>query len=147
MGSITHPMLLGAYEDGLPCTTDLSHQHVFIVGATGSGKSVLLNIVLSELAAAGDVVPWGIDFKGGAELGPWRDCLDRIATPQEAEQLLQAAVAVLEARAARGQKHWPASPRGRSSRSSSTSTPSWSAPAPRRSPWRNPSPTAGGRSA
>jgi S-DNA-T family DNA segregation ATPase FtsK/SpoIIIE len=111
MGSITHPMLLGAYEDGLPCTADLSHQHVFIVGATGSGKSVLLNVVLSELAAAGDVVPWGIDFKGGAELGPWRDCLDRIATtPEEAEQLLQAAVAVLEARAARGEKHWPTSP-------------------------------------
>jgi S-DNA-T family DNA segregation ATPase FtsK/SpoIIIE len=111
MGSITHPMLLGAYEDGLPCTVDLSHQHVFIVGATGSGKSVLLNIILSELAAAGDVVPWGIDFKGGAELGPWRDCLDRIATtPEEAEQLLQAAVAVLEARAARGEKHWPTSP-------------------------------------
>ncbi len=111
MGSITHPMLLGAYEDGLPCTVDLSHQHVFIVGATGSGKSVLLNVILSELAAAGDVVPWGIDFKGGAELGPWRDCLDRIATtPEEAEQLLQAAVAVLEARAARGEKHWPTSP-------------------------------------
>jgi hypothetical protein len=111
-GSITRPMLLGAYEDGLPCAADLSQQHVFIVGATGSGKSVLLNIVLSELAAAGDVVPWGIDFKGGAELGPWRDCLDRIATtPQEAEQLLQAAVAVLEARAARGHKHWPTSPK------------------------------------
>jgi S-DNA-T family DNA segregation ATPase FtsK/SpoIIIE len=111
MGSITRPMLLGAYEDGLPCTADLSQQHVFIVGATGSGKSVLLNVVLSELAAAGDVVPWGIDFKGGAELGPWRDCLDRIATtPEEAEQLLQAAVAVLEARAARGQKHWPTGP-------------------------------------
>ena len=112
MGTITRPMLLGPYEDGLPCTVALSQQHVFIVGATGSGKSVLLNVALSELAAAGDVVCWGIDFKGGAELGPWQHCLGRIATtPAQAEQLLEAAVAVLEARAARGQRHWPTSPR------------------------------------
>jgi S-DNA-T family DNA segregation ATPase FtsK/SpoIIIE len=55
--------------------------------------------VVGELVAAGDVVCWGVDFKGGAELGPWRACLGRIATtPTDTEQLLQAAVAVLDAR-------------------------------------------------
>jgi S-DNA-T family DNA segregation ATPase FtsK/SpoIIIE len=53
------------------------------------------------LVAARDVVCWGVDFKGGAELGPWRACLGRVATaPADTQQLLQAATAVLEGRLA-----------------------------------------------
>jgi S-DNA-T family DNA segregation ATPase FtsK/SpoIIIE len=62
---------------------------------------MLLNVVVGELVAARDVVCWGIDFKGGAELGPWRACLGRVATtPADTQQLLAAATAVLEGRLA-----------------------------------------------
>ena len=48
------------------------------------------------------------------ELGPWKSCIDRLATsPEEAITLLQDAVAVLEARAAllaaAGKRGWPIS--------------------------------------
>jgi S-DNA-T family DNA segregation ATPase FtsK/SpoIIIE len=47
-------------------------------------------------------VLWGVDLKGGMELRPWADCLDRLATtPSEASALLADAVAVLEVRARR----------------------------------------------
>ena len=97
--SIRRPLQPGVWETGDPVAVSLAHQHTLLVGATGSGKSMLLNIVIGELVAAGDVVCWGVDFKGGAELGPWRACLGRVATtPTDTEQLLQAAVAVLDAR-------------------------------------------------
>jgi DNA segregation ATPase FtsK/SpoIIIE, S-DNA-T family len=97
--SIRRPLQPGVWETGDPVAVSLAHQHTLLVGATGSGKSMLLNILVGELVAAGDVVCWGVDFKGGAELGPWRACLGRVATtPTDTEQLLQAAVAVLDAR-------------------------------------------------
>jgi S-DNA-T family DNA segregation ATPase FtsK/SpoIIIE len=99
--SIRRPLPLGMWETGDPVGVCLAHQHTLLVGATGSGKSMLLNVVVGELVAARDVVCWGIDFKGGAELGPWRACLGRVATtPATTQQLLQAATAVLEARLA-----------------------------------------------
>jgi S-DNA-T family DNA segregation ATPase FtsK/SpoIIIE len=97
--SIHRPLQPGVWESGDPVGVSLAHQHTLIVGATGSGKSMLLNILVGELVAAGDVVCWGVDFKGGAELGPWRACLGRVATtPGDTEHLLLAAVAVLDAR-------------------------------------------------
>jgi S-DNA-T family DNA segregation ATPase FtsK/SpoIIIE len=100
-GSIRRPLQPGVWETGDPVAVSLAHQHTLVVGATGSGKSMLLNVVVGELVAARDVVCWGVDFKGGAELGPWRACLGRVATtPADTTQLLQAAVAVLEARLA-----------------------------------------------
>ena len=100
-GSIRRPLQPGVWETGDPVAVSLAHQHTLLVGATGSGKSMLLNILVGELVAAGDVVCWGVDFKGGAELGPWRACLGRVATtPADTEPLLQAAVAVLDARLA-----------------------------------------------
>jgi S-DNA-T family DNA segregation ATPase FtsK/SpoIIIE len=100
-GSIRRPLQPGVWETGDPVAVSLAHQHTLIVGATGSGKSMLLNVVVGELAAARDVVCWGVDFKGGAELGPWQACLGRVATtPTDTQQLLGAAVAVLDARLA-----------------------------------------------
>jgi energy-coupling factor transporter ATP-binding protein EcfA2 len=97
--SIRRPLQPGVWESGDPVAVSLAHQHTLLVGATGSGKSMLLNILIGELVAASDVVCWGVDFKGGAELGPWRACLGRVATtPGDTEQLLLAAVAVLDAR-------------------------------------------------
>jgi DNA segregation ATPase FtsK/SpoIIIE, S-DNA-T family len=87
-GSIHRPLHPGVWETGDPVAVSLAHQHTLIVRATGSGKSMLLNVVVGELVAA-----------GGAELGPWRACLGRMATtPIDTRQLLMAAVAVLDAR-------------------------------------------------
>jgi hypothetical protein len=49
------------------------------------------------------------------ELGPWHECIDRLATtPEQAAALLRDAVAILEARAeylaARGRRVWEPSP-------------------------------------
>ena len=99
--SIRRPLQPGVWETGDPVAVCLANQHTLLVGATGSGKSMLVNVVVGELVAAADVVCWGVDFKGGAELGPWRACLGRVATtPPDTQQLLQAAVAVLDARIA-----------------------------------------------
>jgi hypothetical protein len=70
---------------------------------------------MGNLVACADVVIWGIDLKKGMELGPWADCLDRLATTaDEARALLADAVAILEARAAvlaeHGQRVWEPSP-------------------------------------
>jgi FtsK/SpoIIIE family len=80
-GSIHRPLHPGVWETGDPVAVSLAHQHTLIVGATGSGKSMLLNVVVGELVAAGDVVWWGVDFKGGAELGPGGPALARWPPP------------------------------------------------------------------
>ena len=110
--SITRPLLLGVYESGERTRVLLWPRHTLIAGTTGSGKSGVVNLVVAELVAAPDVIVWGIDFKAGLELGPWAPCLDQLATtPDHAEQLLTAAVAILEARArqlaARGRQWHP----------------------------------------
>ena len=56
---------------------------------------------MANLTACQDVIIWGIDLKKGMELGPWQECLDRLATtPEQAAALLRDAVAILQARAA-----------------------------------------------
>ena len=89
----------------------LLRRHSLFGGATGSGKSGGLNVVLGNLAACRDVVIWAIDLKRGMELQPWGPCIARLATtPAEARALLADAVAILEARAAylaaTGQRVW-----------------------------------------
>jgi S-DNA-T family DNA segregation ATPase FtsK/SpoIIIE len=113
--SVTRPVPLGLYEDARPVTVNLAHRHGLIGGVAGAGKSGVLNVVLASLAAGPDVVLWGIDLKGGMELGPWTGCLDRLATtPAEAAILLADAVAVLDARARQlggvGSRLWEPSP-------------------------------------
>jgi S-DNA-T family DNA segregation ATPase FtsK/SpoIIIE len=90
-------------------------RHALFGGATGSGKSGGLNVLMGNLTACTDAVIWAIDLKRGMELGPWADCIDRLATtPAEATALLSDAVAVLEARAAflaeSGRRVWEPSP-------------------------------------
>jgi S-DNA-T family DNA segregation ATPase FtsK/SpoIIIE len=55
---------------------------------------------MGNLVACRDVVIWAIDLKKGMELGPWQDCIGRLATtPEQATALLRDAVAILHARA------------------------------------------------
>jgi len=115
VASITEPIDLGPSEDAVPCRVLLLRRHALFGGATGAGKSGGLNVLMGNLVACADVVIWGIDLKKGMELGPWAECIDRLATsPDEARALLADAVAILEARAAllatMGQRVWEPSP-------------------------------------
>jgi FtsK/SpoIIIE family len=111
VSSITQPIDFGPFEDATPATVLLLRRHALFGGATGSGKSSGLNVLMGNLAACTDVVIWAIDLKRGMELGPWTACIARLArTPTEARALLADAAAVLEARAtylaATGQRVW-----------------------------------------
>ena len=97
------------------CRVLFARLHGIFGGTTGAGKSGGLNVLTGNLVACRDVVIWAIDLKKGMELGPWRSCIDRLATsPEEAITLLRDAVAVLEARAAllasAGKRTWEISP-------------------------------------
>jgi S-DNA-T family DNA segregation ATPase FtsK/SpoIIIE len=114
--SVTQPTDIGISEDGRPVRVCLLRRNVLIGGIAGSGKSGILNVIIATLAACHDVVLWGVDLKGGMELGPWAACFARIAaTPEEATQLFRDAVAELNARAARmaaeGKRLWEPTPR------------------------------------
>jgi hypothetical protein len=115
VASITEPVDLGPFEDAMPAKVLFLRRHVLFGGATGSGKSGGLNVLMGNLAACADVVIWAIDLKRGMELGPWAACIDRLATnPAEARALVADAVAILEARAAylaaTGRRVWDPSP-------------------------------------
>jgi len=101
VASIIEPIDLGPFEDAMPARVLLLRRHSLFGGATGSGKSGGLNVLVGNLTACADVVIWAVDLKRGMELGPWATCIDRLATtPAEARVLLADAVAILEARAA-----------------------------------------------
>jgi S-DNA-T family DNA segregation ATPase FtsK/SpoIIIE len=113
--SIAKPVPLGVFADGRPVTVSLLRRHVLIGGATGSGKSGVVNVIMAALTARSDVMVWGIDLKQGMELRPWAGCLGRLAvTPEQASDLLRAAVAELERRAAlmaeHGAREWTPRP-------------------------------------
>jgi S-DNA-T family DNA segregation ATPase FtsK/SpoIIIE len=113
--TITAPIPLGLFEDASPVAVTLAHRHALIGGVAGAGKSGIINAILASLTGRPDIVLWGVDLKGGMELGPWTSCLDRLATtPTQAAGLLADAVAILDTRAARlaeaGQRLWQPSP-------------------------------------
>jgi hypothetical protein len=113
--SITQPIDLGPFEDATPCQVLFMGRHGLLGGATGSGKSGGLNVLMGNLVACRDVVIWAIDLKKGMELKPWESCIARLATtPEQAMALLRDAVAILEARAellaAAGKRTWEISP-------------------------------------
>ncbi|MGH3422173.1 MAG: FtsK/SpoIIIE domain-containing protein, partial [Streptosporangiaceae bacterium] len=87
--TITRPVDLGLSEDGQPVAITILRRNVLIGGTTGAGKSGIVNILMAVLVGCRDVEVWGIDLKGGMELGPWAECLGRplATTPDEANQL------------------------------------------------------------
>ena len=113
--SITQPIDLGPFEDASPCHVLFMRRHGLFGGATGSGKSGGLNVLMGNLVACRDVVIWAIDLKKGMELKPWESCIGRLATtPEQAITLLRDAVAILQARAellaATGRRAWEITP-------------------------------------
>jgi S-DNA-T family DNA segregation ATPase FtsK/SpoIIIE len=115
VASITEPIDLGPFEDAMPARVLFLRRHGLFGGATGAGKSGGLNVLMGNLTSCADVVIWAVDLKRGMELGPWAECIDRLATtPAEARALLADAVAILEARAtylaATGRRVWDPTP-------------------------------------
>ena len=75
---------VGRTETGEAWTVRLSGTHGLVAGATGSGKGSVIQSIIRALApgiAAGLVEVWGVDPKGGMELGPVRPLLARFARP------------------------------------------------------------------
>jgi hypothetical protein len=68
VASITEPIDLGPFEDAMPARVLLLRRHALFGGATGSGKSGGLNVLMGNLTACTDVVIWAIDLKRGMEL-------------------------------------------------------------------------------
>ena len=113
--SVTQLAEIGISEDGRPVRVLLLRRNVLIGGIAGSGKSGVLNVIIAILAACRDVRLWGVDLKGGMELGPWASCFERIATtPEEANELFSDAVTELNKRAASmaatGKRTWEPTP-------------------------------------
>jgi hypothetical protein len=99
----------------MPCRVLFLRRHVLFGGSTGSGKSGGLNVLMGNLTACQDAVIWAIDLKRGMELGPWANCIGRLATtPEQASALLRDAVAILEGRAeylaSAGRRTWEPTP-------------------------------------
>jgi S-DNA-T family DNA segregation ATPase FtsK/SpoIIIE len=113
--SVTQLAEIGISEDGRPVRVLLLRRNVLIGGIAGSGKSGVLNVIIAILAACRDVRLWGVDLKGGMELGPWASCFERIAiSPEEANDLFGEAVIELDKRAASmaatGKRTWEPTP-------------------------------------
>jgi DNA segregation ATPase FtsK/SpoIIIE, S-DNA-T family len=113
--SVAQPAEIGISEDGQPVRVLLLRRNVLIGGIAGSGKSGVLNVIIAILAACRDVRLWGVDLKGGMELGPWASCFERIATtPEDANDLFRDAVTELNNRAASmaatGKRTWEPTP-------------------------------------
>lgn len=71
------PLLLGEGSDGKPVWIDLSiTPHFLLAGATGSGKSVLLHTIISNIKDRNDVQLYIADPKSGTEMA----CHSEIAT-------------------------------------------------------------------
>ncbi|WP_055500295.1 hypothetical protein [Streptomyces albus] len=117
--TIRKPLTLGDLESGEPLEILFRQNSVMVAGAKGSGKSVLLHVIIAALTRCVDAVIWMVDMAQGNTakrwLRPWaqqwkdregrlidRPILDWVATtPDEAVRLYQAAHAVGDGRALR----------------------------------------------
>lgn len=118
--SIVDDIEIGVREDGSKKRIKLFKKgygalHALIGGMTGSGKSGLLNLLWGWLSLCTDVVQWGVDLKGGVELGPWRKCFDWVVDTRDgAIRMFQAVNAEMDRRlrvmGERGIRVWEPSP-------------------------------------
>lgn len=93
-------LVLGITVAGTQVTVDLSNTpHILIGGSTGSGKSVLMSLMLYQVIAKGDVL-YLADFKGGLDYNrpPWRGNCEIITTIDRVISVLDELVAELEHR-------------------------------------------------
>jgi hypothetical protein len=95
---------IGLYADGQPAVFRFylpgwGPLSALIAGATGGGKSRLLELLLAEALHSGLIVPWIADPQGGQSLPRWTDHVDWCAlSPVEIKRMLKAARRVKRAR-------------------------------------------------
>ena len=85
--SVTGRVCLGRQDNGRPWDLTLAERHTLVVGASGSGKGSVLWGIVGNLAPAGRdglVSLWGIDLKGGVELGMGAPLFTQVATTEAA---------------------------------------------------------------
>ncbi|MFE1936477.1 hypothetical protein ACFW95_40080 [Streptomyces sp. NPDC059474] len=117
--TIREPLTLGLLESGEPIEILFRQVSIMIAGMKGSGKSVLLHVIIACLTRCTDALIWMIDMAQGNTakrwLRPWaqqwkdregrlidRPILDWVATePGEAVRLLNGALAITDGRARR----------------------------------------------
>ena len=63
-------LVLGVSYTGLVCVNLAVTPHILLGGSTGSGKSMLLKLLLAQAAAKGAEI-FIADFKGGVDFGPY----------------------------------------------------------------------------
>jgi hypothetical protein len=108
--SVNSPLAVGVHDNGKPYKVTLREIHVTIFGTTRSGKSNLMNVFLTLLAACPDALIWMIDMKGGKTSRPWvvpylqeytpKPVIDWVATTrEEAELMLKTALELMRVRA------------------------------------------------
>ncbi|MFJ6022935.1 hypothetical protein ACIQFP_26625 [Nocardiopsis alba] len=107
--SINDPIPVGMHRDGSYVKLPLKWQSMALVGATGSGKSAHLSLIIRQLLRCTDTLVMGIDFNGGKAflpfLRPWlegkatKPAIDWVATDaKEAHILLDFLLAAIPAR-------------------------------------------------
>src|SRR5699024_12625099 len=78
--SIYDPLPVGMHRDGSYVKLPLKWQAGVLVGATGSGKSAHLSLIVRQLLRCTDTLVMGIDFNGGKAflpfLRPWLEGRD-----------------------------------------------------------------------
>lgn len=107
-------LVIGRFEHGEPVMFDLVH--TLIGGASGMGKSGVINSVMRGLAKKRKVAIFGVDLKpGGLELGRWEDVMAGLATrPDQARILFTKLIREIEYRGEimrqRGIRKWVPTP-------------------------------------
>ena len=111
--TINEEFAVGIDEIGGVTKITLQGLHMFLVGATGMGKSNLLNVIIAQLARCPDTLIWVIDMKYGRTARPWiaawargetqDPAIDWVATTRdEASLMINAFKTAVEARAKSG---------------------------------------------
>ena len=93
-------LVLGESYTG-PVTVNLAHiPHILLGGSTGSGKSVLLKLLLMQSLRKGAMI-WVADFKGGVDYPHnWDGLCEMVFTEQELIEVLDKLVCMLDQRKA-----------------------------------------------
>lgn len=71
--TINDPLTFGWFGDGTPAQAMIRQLCWLIVGATGVGKTTLLNRIISQLVRCTDAVVWVMDANSGALGVPWAE--------------------------------------------------------------------------
>jgi hypothetical protein len=111
--TVNEKFAIGVQEDGNVSMISMRELHMMIAGTTGSGKSNLLNVLITQLASMTDTLIWVIDMKGGRTARPWlqawsdgltaKPAIDWVATTRsEAMLMMKAFEEVIDERANSG---------------------------------------------